>query len=162
MTTSRQQIKDLAAEHAESLQRLAAGPSVEDDIRSAGHRSESSVLQDDLAELLRALGMSDAAQPRSPHHVMQDAIAEIRRRSAVWASVPVEDSLRAFQTPPTFDVPNRQPMPGCHCATCEPQDFERMRMITCALCGNKRCPHATDHRNDCTRSNEPGQPGSAY
>jgi hypothetical protein len=35
-------------------------------------------------------------------------------------------------------------------------------MIVCTTCGNKRCPHATDHREDCTGSNEPGQPGSAY
>lgn len=36
------------------------------------------------------------------------------------------------------------------------------RMFLCAQCGNKRCPHATDHRLVCTGSNEPGQPGSNY
>lgn len=36
------------------------------------------------------------------------------------------------------------------------------RMVLCATCGNKRCSHANDHRNACTGSNEPGQPGSAY
>jgi hypothetical protein len=36
------------------------------------------------------------------------------------------------------------------------------RMIVCPRCGNKRCPHASDHRNACTNSNEPGQPGSVY
>lgn len=35
-------------------------------------------------------------------------------------------------------------------------------MILCAKCGNKRCPHANDHRNECTNSNATGQPGSAY
>lgn len=35
-------------------------------------------------------------------------------------------------------------------------------MVLCRECGNKRCPHATDHRNACTRSNEPGQHGSVY
>jgi hypothetical protein len=35
-------------------------------------------------------------------------------------------------------------------------------MVLCPICGNKRCPHANDHRNACTGSNEPGQPGSAY
>lgn len=34
--------------------------------------------------------------------------------------------------------------------------------VVCSECGNKRCPHATDHRLACTRSNEPGQPGSVY
>jgi len=36
------------------------------------------------------------------------------------------------------------------------------RMILCVECGNKRCPHATDHRFTCTGSNEPGQIGSRY
>jgi hypothetical protein len=39
---------------------------------------------------------------------------------------------------------------------------EASRMILCVICGNKRCPHATNHRNACTNSNEPGQPGSNY
>ena len=30
----------------------------------------------------------------------------------------------------------------------------------CELCGNKRCPHHSDHRFACTRSNEPGQVGT--
>ena len=34
--------------------------------------------------------------------------------------------------------------------------------IVCASCGNKRCPHATDHRHACTNSNAPGQAGSIY
>lgn len=34
--------------------------------------------------------------------------------------------------------------------------------IVCDVCGNKRCPHATDHAHACTGSNEPGQPGSRY
>ena len=32
----------------------------------------------------------------------------------------------------------------------------------CEICGNKRCPHHSDHRNECTASNEPGQPGSVF
>lgn len=36
------------------------------------------------------------------------------------------------------------------------------RMILCPLCGNKRCPMASDHTLDCTGSNEPGQVGSVY
>lgn len=35
-------------------------------------------------------------------------------------------------------------------------------MIVCKECGNKRCPHGTNHRYKCTNSNEPGQPGSRY
>jgi hypothetical protein len=32
----------------------------------------------------------------------------------------------------------------------------------CEICGNKRCPHHTDHRLACSGSNAVGQPGSAY
>lgn len=32
----------------------------------------------------------------------------------------------------------------------------------CERCGNKRCPHHTDHNLACTASNDPGQPGSAF
>ena len=35
-------------------------------------------------------------------------------------------------------------------------------MVLCATCGNKRCPHAKDHRHTCTNSNDPGQKGSSY
>lgn len=36
------------------------------------------------------------------------------------------------------------------------------KMILCPTCGNKRCPKASDHRLECTNSNESGQPGSIY
>ena len=59
----------------------------------------------------------------------------------------------------------------CNCARCLIERDERIpglefipphriRMVLCAVCGNKRCPHASDHRNACTGSNDPGQPGS--
>lgn len=32
----------------------------------------------------------------------------------------------------------------------------------CETCGNKRCPHHSDHTLTCTRSNEPGQTGSVF
>ncbi|MEJ3963063.1 DUF551 domain-containing protein [Citrobacter braakii] len=50
----------------------------------------------------------------------------------------------------------------CWCHTCRPVTMSDMRFVVCPDCGNKRCPHANDHRNDCTGSNEPGQIGSAY
>jgi hypothetical protein len=73
-------------------------------------------------------------------------------------------------TPPAVE-----PSAACGCRACLTERQERVhleslgwlpvtatRMILCATCGNKRCPHANDHRNACTGSNEPGQPGSAY
>ncbi|WP_241771496.1 hypothetical protein [Enterobacter roggenkampii] len=52
--------------------------------------------------------------------------------------------------------------PDCWCRTCRPVTVADMRFVVCPECGNKRCPHANDHRNACTGSNEPGQEGSAY
>lgn len=47
----------------------------------------------------------------------------------------------------------------CGCSKCNPDAWW---MIVCSSCGNKRCPHATDHKFVCTGSNEPGQEGSVY
>lgn len=52
----------------------------------------------------------------------------------------------------------------CHCHACIRQygltergiPLSATRMIVCAVCGNKRCPKASDHRHECTNSNEPG------
>jgi len=44
------------------------------------------------------------------------------------------------------------------------QDCDRTlgAFIVCPTCGNKRCPHASDHDYACTNSNEAGQAGSVY
>lgn len=57
---------------------------------------------------------------------------------------------------------NSPVIPDCSCGTCRPVTFTDSRFVVCSECGNKRCPHANDHRNACTGSNEPGQEGSAY
>lgn len=51
----------------------------------------------------------------------------------------------------------------CGCWNClEERNEDRMHMILCKVCGNKRCPRANYHIYACTGSNAPGQPGSAY
>lgn len=51
----------------------------------------------------------------------------------------------------------------CSCWRCtEEREEIRVTMIVCPICRNKRCPKASDHRLECTNSNEPGQPGSVY
>lgn len=61
--------------------------------------------------------------------------------------------------------------PACICHRCIKEEgltdqwghpLNYSQMILCPVCGNKRCPHASDHRLACTHSNEPGQPGSVY
>ena len=53
---------------------------------------------------------------------------------------------------------------ACYCYNCNQQDIQYIvsTMIVCPECGNKCCPHATDHNLVCAHSNEPGQPGSRY
>ena len=58
---------------------------------------------------------------------------------------------------------------SCYCYNCNVGrvddsglPYVLTRMIVCPTCGNKRCPHSTDHNLACTNSNEPGQPGSRY
>ena len=57
---------------------------------------------------------------------------------------------------------NAETSTKCWCRTYHPVTISDMRFVVCPECGNKRCPHANDHRNACTGSNEPGQEGSAY
>ena len=66
--------------------------------------------------------------------------------------------------------------PSCYCIKCHSewaskqpkQNPPTFRIISsplryvCEICGNKRCPHHSDHRLACTNSNEPGQAGSIY
>jgi hypothetical protein len=62
------------------------------------------------------------------------------------------------------------PPPLCGCIRCLRERDDRTmglpteyaRMIVCRVCGNKRCPHAADHRFVCTGSNEPGQIGEPW
>ncbi len=56
-------------------------------------------------------------------------------------------------------------MSECGCLTCLQSTRSNVdgtpvvffRMILCEHCGNKRCPHATNHEFRCTGSNEPMQ-----
>lgn len=68
----------------------------------------------------------------------------------------------------------------CGCIKCTDARAEKMRAdgvalhltfpgpglpgwrYACERCGNKRCPHHSDHALTCTRSNEPGQTGSVF
>lgn len=66
-----------------------------------------------------------------------------------WADIPIPEIGEEENNP-------------CYCYNCADQKTRMTRMIVCPKCGNKRCPHATDHSLECTNSNEPNQPGSRY
>lgn len=70
----------------------------------------------------------------------------------------------------------KEPVNVCWCLYCETEWHNRMddidpdgwvsrisrQMVVCKSCGSKRCPKATYHGHECTKSNEPGQPLSVY
>ncbi|WP_338815904.1 hypothetical protein WCO32_13695 [Enterobacter hormaechei] len=99
------------------------------------------------------------------------AIADWERRAAMLQGAENAESPTTMQTAPSLDSSqiiaespsgNSPVIPDCSCGTCRPVTFTDSRFVVCSECGNKRCPHANDHRNACTGSNEPGQEGSAY
>ena len=59
--------------------------------------------------------------------------------------------------------PNEPGGKDCQCWRCHDERGTTVWwMVFCQKCGYKRCPHANDHRHECTRSNADGQPGSNY
>lgn len=51
----------------------------------------------------------------------------------------------------------------CGCWRClKERDEVAVHMVLCPVCGNKRCPRASNHDLVCTGSNASGQKGSAY
>ncbi|WP_434252875.1 hypothetical protein ACJVEK_16480 [Enterobacter hormaechei subsp. xiangfangensis] len=98
---------------------------------------------------LRA-SMLQGAEPVTTAYKLRDAV-EIIRNSGIEI-----DAEKIFAERDVLNTPD------CWCRTCRPVTVTDMRFVVCPDCGNKRCPHANDHRNACTGSNEPGQEGSAY
>ena len=121
-----------------------------------GYQVDDAVLREASA-LLRAAAGVDVAGLMD----VADRYALAQADPAHWRAA-LESALRLALVA-REDKPDA--LSGCQCQTCRrfsPMDPKSIRMILCAICGNKRCPHATDHRNACTNSNEPGQPGSSY
>lgn len=63
--------------------------------------------------------------------------------------------------PTPFDLFANPPTVSYCCHTCFEQTGGVLldRMIVCRVCGNKRCPKASNHLFECTNSNEPDQVG---
>ena len=94
--------------------------------------------------------MLQGAKPVTTAYKLRDAVETIRN-----SGIEI-DAEKIFAERDALNAPD------CWCRTCRPVTISDMRFVVCPECGNKRCPHANDHRNACTGSNEPGQEGSAY
>ncbi|HHJ4376157.1 TPA: hypothetical protein ACQJWS_000820 [Citrobacter freundii] len=93
---------------------------------------------------------SGYVEPVTTAYKLRDAV-EIIRNSGIEI-----DAEKIFAERDVLNTPD------CWCRTCRPVTVTDMRFVVCPDCGNKRCPHANDHRNACTGSNEPGQEGGEY
>lgn len=169
----------------EDLLHMAA--SAIDDLLSNKDRSGAGVWADIPAKLRRAAMLQGAEQPQNaPQNIPENIpvtqfkpVADLYgltsptggETSFTFDAVEARDfvdggwscqeyvELERFQEAVSGNSPVIQ---GCSCLTCRPVTFSDSRFVVCPECGNKRCPHANDHRNACTGSNEPGQEGSAY
>lgn len=106
--------------------------------------------EDKLAMVDHSGDSNNMVEPVTTACKLRDAV-EIIRNSGIAI-----DAEKIFAERDALNAPD------CWCRTCRPVTFSDSRFVVCPECGNKRCPHANDHRNACSGSNEPGQEGSAY
>ncbi len=148
-------------------------------LAEANHPETGDWLYDDPIELAKAIRKGPDMPPVQPV-ADSEPVAYIFKHPAgrlFWSLtdesnkghddvMPVYDSPQSPGSEPATVpgkwIPVSERMPDCWCLTCRPVTLNDMRFVVCPDCGNKRCPRANDHRNACTRSNEPGQEGSAY
>ncbi|HGH4662242.1 TPA: hypothetical protein ACJIWL_000585 [Enterobacter kobei] len=114
---------------------------------------------------------AEASDCRAMGWRVQEYVKLERYQAAMLQGAENAESPTTMQTAPALDSSpkiaespsgNSSVIPDCSCRTCRPVTISDMRFVVCPDCGNKRCPHANDHRQACTVSNEPGQEGSAY
>ncbi|SAB05142.1 Uncharacterised protein [Enterobacter hormaechei] len=106
--------------------------------------------EDKLAMVDHSGDSNNMVEPVTTAYKLRDAVDTIRNSGIAI------DGEKIFAERDALNAPD------CWCRTCRPITLTDMRFVVCPECGNKRCPHANDHRNACTGSNEPGQEGSAY
>ncbi|WP_313010033.1 hypothetical protein [Atlantibacter hermannii] len=112
-----------------------------------------------------AARMAEANHPQTGDWLFDDPIelAKAIRKGPDMLPAPHKQDFREIPNSSTNNCrENADSSTKCWCHTCRPVTMTDMRFVVCPECGNKRCPHANDHRNPCTGSNEPGQEGSAY
>lgn len=117
----------------------------------------------EVAQELRDLDRTDVPlRVRSAIERAITALENVDEATVAMLAGDLTPAAREFLYPDVSDLVGAAAPAACWCETCRPITLLDMRMVLCPTCGNKRCPHATDHRNACTGSNEPGQKGSSW
>lgn len=128
-------------------------------MRTYGHGGHEYALPDHNRFLDQSIRMAQVIQAgcfvsgKRAHVVIAEirAIAEWQKRCKEW--VPFKDGEMCNHCW------------ACDAALASPWEAPGSSfpfMPSCPTCGNKRCPRATDHRNECSGSNEAGQEGSRF
>ncbi|HIC8898354.1 hypothetical protein LWT81_16575 [Enterobacter hormaechei] len=133
-------------------------------LRVAYEDGSSSVVPDGLRLALSNAGIaapeSDEMLAATCEKYIQELVTWVKDRKPFQPAAP--DFREIVNSSTNNCRENAETSTKCWCRTCRPITLTDMRFVVCPDCGNKRCPHANDHRNSCTGSNEPGQEGSAY
>lgn len=125
-----------------------------------------------------AMGHCNAASVIESHHADNSVYVKVGGNyGEIVAPELIKKQPKSRTTPKIFEVflPDKEEEQVC-CRKCwEESHGEKaigvgdalinpigMPMIGCKVCGNKRCPKATDHNNECSGSNSQGQVGSVY
>ena len=116
--------------------------------------------------------LNDVLPPAFKYEIADNITTESRSKSDVVQDVWDELVQRGLVRQPTREYGRHSSeLPNDCCRKCEKKRLETEAadgifplrlMVCCHVCGNKRCPKASDHDLACTGSNEPNQPGSVY
>lgn len=94
-----------------------------------------------------------------------EAVCECEQRGRDAVLAPPADSSQLSTPAPAPQPEERRSGRACGCLRCRAARLgavgvlSDLEMVVCSRCGNKRCPHASNHRMACTGSNEPGRVG---
>lgn len=115
------------------------------------------------------IGLAMNISQQEVAHLHQSGLKQMVKQ--IDTTMMAESKQEEVNSPPNKAQPldKKENLDNCeNCYECLKDKWEfgmpvpATRMILCPVCGNKRCPKATNHILDCTNSNEPGQQGSRF
>lgn len=129
-----------------------------DELAAFGHHTSEQRVADLRTVVSLLNGMANAEPVGWLHHVYlgDDLVDKVVLDTADPAQVPLgpNEVVRTVAPITWRIVPQPQPE-KCGCRSCLTPAERLCTFVVCPECGDKRCPRADDHRNDCTSDNVP-------
>jgi hypothetical protein len=94
-------------------------------------------------------------------HAMHDGTGDLRKRLASWVAEKISSKRYASVADANISALQEQlfarrawTQVACWCESCDTaaNNGLRTRMSVCPECGDKRCPKAAHHGNDCSKT----------